>query len=109
MRTDLTDNELTPGELGLLAGNAWGSASGTRLENVTPTGETRILPLGVLDNTFRAGVAARMAEFPNAAEAESAFWHAFFFGLELSSARTSRGSIGGADREGAVFGAPIRR
>ena len=108
MRTDAIDNELTPGEFGLLAGNAWGTASGAGLENPTP-GETPMLPMGLLDTTFRAGVAARMAEFPDAAEAESAFWHAFVSGFELSSARTWRGSLGGANRESAVFCAPIRR
>ena len=29
MSTDASDNELTPRELGLLAGHAWGSASAT--------------------------------------------------------------------------------
>ena len=30
MSTDASDNELTPRELGLLAGHAWGSASARR-------------------------------------------------------------------------------
>jgi hypothetical protein len=50
-----------------------------------------------------------MAEFPDAAEAESEFWQGFVHGFELSSSRSWRGSSIGADQGPAVVGAPIRR
>jgi hypothetical protein len=49
-----------------------------------------------------------MAEFPDAAEAESEFWHAFAHAFELSSSKTWRGSSLGSDRATGVR-APIRR
>jgi hypothetical protein len=109
MSTDATDNEFTPRELGLLAGHAWGSASATTSGEVAEVAETGIVPEDVLDITFQTGVAARMAEFPDAAEAESEFWQGFVHGFELSSSRTWRGSPRRPDWGTADFGAPIRR
>jgi len=71
--------------------------------------ETGTVPLDLLDIGFQTGVAARMAEFPDAVGAEREFWHAFVHGFELSSSRTWRGSAPGADRGPAPVGAPIRR
>ena len=107
MSTDASDNELTPRELGLLAGHAWGSAAATA--EVEETAETGSAPHDVLDITFQTGVAARMAEFPYAAEAESEFWQGFVHGFELSSSRTRRGSQKRTDWGTADFGAAIRR
>ena len=109
MSTDASDNELTPRELGLLAGHAWGSASVTTSAEVAEMAETGSAPHEVLDITFQTGVAARMAEFPYAAEAESEFWQGFVHGFELSSSRTWRGSPKSLDLGTADFGAPIRR
>lgn len=109
MSTDASDNELTPRELGLLAGHAWGSASVTTSAEIAEAAETEIMPEDVLDITFQTGVAARMAEFPHAAQAESEFWQGFIHGFDLSSSRTWRGSPRRTDLGTADFGAPIRR
>ena len=109
MSTDATANALTPRELGLLAGHAWGSASATTSTEVAEVAETGLVPQDVLDTTFQTGVAARLAEFPYAAEAEGEFWEGFVHGFELSSSRTWRGSPKRLDLGTADFGAPIRR
>jgi hypothetical protein len=49
-----------------------------------------------------------MAEFPDAAGAESQFWHAFAHAFELSSSKTWRGPSLASDRAAGVR-APIRR
>ncbi len=72
-------------------------------------GRNGLVPQDVLDTTFQTGVAARLAEFPYAAEAESEFWEGFVHGFELSSSRTWRGSPKRTDWGAADFDAPIRR
>lgn len=108
MSADAADNELTPREFGLLAGHTWGLASDTASADGAESAEREIEVLNLVDSTFQTGVAARMAEFPDAAEAENEFWHAFADAFELSSSRTWRESSIGTDRATGV-GAPIRR
>jgi hypothetical protein len=109
MSADTADNELTPREFGLLAGHTWGLASESTSADGADPAERGIEVLDLVDSTFQTDVTARMAEFPDAAEAESEFWHAFAHAFELSSSRTWRGSSTGADRGTAGVGAPIRR
>ncbi len=105
MSADAADNELTPREFGMLAGHTWGLASDTTsADGAEPAEEV----LDLVDRTFQTGVAARMGEFPDAAEAESEFWRAFAHAFDFSSSRTWRGPSMGTDRATGV-GAPIRR
>jgi hypothetical protein len=108
MSDDAADNELTPRDFGMLAGHTWGLASDPAPAYRAESAEGEIEVLNLVDSTFRTGVAARMAEFPDADEAESEFWHAFAHAFELSSAKTWRGSSRGSDRATGVR-APIRR
>ena len=109
MNDDAADNELTPRDFGMLAGHTWGLASGTASVDRAESAEREIEVPNLVDSAFQTGVAARMAEFPDAAEAESEFWHAFAHAFELSSSRTWRRSSIGTDRGAAGVGAPIRR
>jgi hypothetical protein len=108
MSDDAADNELKPRDFGMLAGHTWGLASDTASADRAESAEREIEVLNLVDSTFQTGVAARMAEFPDAAEAESEFWHAFAHAFELSSLKTWRGSSLGSDRATGVR-APIRR
>ncbi len=92
----------------MLAGHTWGLASDTASADGPGSAERELEVLNLVDSTFQRGVAARMAEFPDAAEAESEFWHAFAHAFELSSSKTWRGSSLGSDRATGVR-APIRR
>jgi hypothetical protein len=108
MSADAADTELTPREFGLLAGHTWGLAADTTSEDGAEPAERGIEALDLVDNSFQTDVAARMAEFPDAAEAESEFWQAFAHAFELSSSGRWRGSSIGPDRV-TGDGAPIRR
>jgi hypothetical protein len=108
MSDDAADNELTPRDFGMLAGHTWGLASDTASADGAESAESETEVLNLVDSTFQTGVAARMAEFPDAAEAESEFWHAFAHAFELSSSKTWRGSSLGRDRATGAR-APIRR
>ena len=108
MSDDAADKELTPRDFGMLAGHTWGLASDTASADGAESAEREIEVLNLVDSTFQTGVAARMAEFPDAAEAESEFWHAFAHAFELSSSKTWRGSSLGRDRATGAR-APIRR
>ena len=108
MSADGADTELTPREFGLLAGHTWGLASDTTSADGADPAAREIEVLDLVDTTFETGVAARMAEFPDAAEAESEFWRAFAHAFDFSSSRTWRGPSMGTDRATGV-GAPIRR
>jgi hypothetical protein len=108
MSDDAADNELTPRDFGMLAGHTWGLASDTASADGAEPAEREIEVLNLVDSTFQTGVAARMAEFPDAAEAESEFWHAFAHAFELSSSKTWRGSSLRRDRATGAS-APIRR
>ena len=108
MSDDAADNELTPRDFGMLAGHTWGLASETESADGAESAGREIEVLNLVDSTFQTGVAARMAEFPDAAEAEGEFWHAFAHAFELASSKTWRGSSLGNDRATGVR-APIRR
>lgn len=109
MSDDAADNGLTPRDFGMLAGHTWGLASDTASADGAESAERGIEALDLVDSAFQTSVATRMAEFPDAAEAESEFWHAFAHAFELSSSRTWRRSSIGTDRGAAGVGAPIRR
>jgi hypothetical protein len=109
MSDDAADDELTPRNFGMLAGHTWGLASDTASADGAESAERGIEALDLVDSAFQTSVATRMAEFPDAAEAESEFWHAFAHAFELSSSRTWRRSSIGTDRGAAGVGAPIRR
>ena len=108
MSDDAADNELTPREFGMLAGHTWGLASDTASADGAEPAERGIEVLDLVDSTFQTGVAARMGEFPDAAEAEREFWRAFAHAFDFSSSRTWRRPLMGTDRATGV-GAPIRR
>jgi hypothetical protein len=108
MSDDAADNGLTPRDFGMLAGHTWGLASDTASADGPGSAERELEVLNLVDSTFQRGVAARMAEFPDAAEAESEFWHAFAHAFELSSSKTWRGPSLASDRAAGVR-APIRR
>ena len=87
MSDDAADDELTPRNFGMLAGHTWGLASDTASADGAESAERGIEALDLVDSAFQTSVATRMAEFPDAAEAESEFWHAFAHAFDPAVAR----------------------